>query len=67
MDISPVSQSAFLSAQTTESASSTDIQRTVQVLKAAQDQAKAEGQALVELINEAASVGSSGAKIDVFA
>ena len=67
MDISPTSQFAFLSAQATNSVSPTDMQRTVSVLKVAQDQAKAEGQALLELINEVPSPGSNGTRISVYA
>jgi hypothetical protein len=67
MDISPTSQFTFLSAQATEAASSTDMQRAVRVLKVAQDQAKAEGQALLALINEVPSPGSNGTRISVYA
>jgi hypothetical protein len=66
MDISPTGQFALLSAQTTNPVSSSDMQRTVRVLKVAQDQAKAEGQALVQLINEAPPLAPRGTRVDLY-
>ena len=67
MDISSVTQSVLLNLRESGGNSPVDNQRTLLSLRQAQNQAKVEGEALVELINQAPSPLPSGKRIDIYA